>query len=186
MHGYVVQWDFTVNSSILEVQNYRDLQIPREPEVVANLKWWMNNHQFDMAFFMNPHFNPKDADCWNACREKQHAWDAGKLDEEPPNCNDVCADGRAAGARGDVDPLWDVIYEAMQGKVYQVEEWGEGGLQADWYHAKPEYAIQTYDILKGHFCNVDDECAQPKTSKGHQCQPGNLIQVSERLVAKMS
>merc|ERR1719277_837797 len=50
--GYLVEWDFTVNSTIVEVQNYWPLQLE---EHVDDLKNFLQEHNFDIAIYMNPH-----------------------------------------------------------------------------------------------------------------------------------
>lgn len=150
--GYVTQWDFTTNTTILEIQNYPKMQ---RAENIGELKDFLWNHgPFDIAFFMNPH-----TECY---------W------------SDTCehADGRLdyVEARPDADPLWEVVHEAAHGNAFEVDAWS--WVQRTVFHADSEHVIHTTKYLSDKVCNIDDNCNGNVLLNGHQCQPGQLAFIS--------
>merc|ERR1719356_1425600 len=144
----------------------------------------MQEHQFDIGFFMNPHMQVKTQEkmhdihkkCVSKCQAKH---------EPGAACNEtVCPDPPDEyRERNDVKDLWNAVHGGLGSKLYQVEEWDWGGeaLPLELFHADEAHAIQSFDIFADKFCNVNDNCKQQASNLGgHQCQPGNVIQLSER------
>lgn len=173
--GYMVQWNFTMNSTIVEIQNHQPMQLSKNIDQLRN---FMTNHYFDIAFFMNPHpdcgFNHR----WPATSPSCECLLSGG---DPMTC-DKQFDGATKGERWDVRPQWDVINEAMKGRVYEVEAWTVE--KRTWFHADDEHTIHTYPILENFACNVEDNCTNRHEANGHQCQPGRVALVSQMVMNK--
>merc|ERR1719343_264374 len=114
----------------------------------------MKEHQFDIAFFMNPHPTRTNELKWHEAH-KRCVQGCFHGDSSVP-CNVTCPDPTDEHRqRKDCTKLWNVIHEEMPGKVYQVEEWRAEGTPLDFLHADRSHAIGSFDILADHWCAVD-------------------------------
>lgn len=159
--GYITKWDFTSNSTIVEIQNIEALQ---RVQYTDSLKEYLQtNGPFDIAFFMNPHL-----DCYFTNGNHSCGHGDGRLDyiEERP----------------DVQPLWDVVQEVVGNNTFEVEAWSWE--ERETFHANDEHVIRSTTMLAEHPCNTKDGCSSDGID-GHQCQPGRLAFVSERIAAAM-
>lgn len=162
--GYLTSWSFAINTTIVEIQNFEHLQREKYKYELEN---YMSQHAFDIVIFMNPH-----PDCYFE-----------KLAADPSQCNYKTVPDEE-GDRSDSNPLFSVIETAAgSNNVYEIEAWSAN--KREQWHTDQEHRIHSWEILDGHACNELDQCTIHTHAKGHQCQPGKLVEVAELVINKM-
>lgn len=169
--GYVTRWNFTVGSTIVEIQNRAEFQTE---EFIDHLNAYLQENSFDVAVFMNPH--PICYYYANCSGPLGNVY--GATSQEYYDSPDDYA-----GIRRDAYPLWKAIAEAVDWKIYQVQAWSN--VPNDYFHGDDAHSIPTNQILQGHACNQADNCMDATTLDGHQCQPGRLASIAELVMDKV-